>query len=172
MTRPEEVSLALSTFFFKALPIAVSVTALYLTLRDRRPRLFLRPRKSSKFHVHRLFRTRGGSIAFVGGVEVYNMSARANAIRDYAFWWKDGNKWRSMESQNYREKSEDGSVELRNPTPVTLEPYSGTEVRVMAFIEFLDKAEMDIRIQIEDLFGKRYSVEVRAEISFEAPESE
>jgi hypothetical protein len=101
------------------------------------------------------------------------MSARANAIRDYALWWKnEGGKWTSMESQNYREKSEDGSVELRNPTPVTLAPYSGTEVKVMAFTDNDDLPEIEVRIEIEDLFGKRYSVEVRATFSYEPPKPE
>ena len=172
MMTPQEVSWVLSNLFFKVLPIVISVTALYLTVRDRRPRLFLRLRKSSKFHIYRLFRTSGGDLAFSGGVEVYNMSARANAIRDYSFWWKDETgKWIPMESQNYKERSEDGSVEHRNPTPVALAPYSGTDVKVMAFTENSVASELDVRIQIEDLFGRHYSIEVRAAFSFSSPET-
>ena len=92
------------------------------------------------------------------------MSGRANAIRDYSFCYRDDEKkWKVMESQNYEEKSEDGSVEQRNPTPVALAPYSGTEVKVLALTDNNLTSKMDVRIEIEDLFGKRYSIEVTAE---------
>ena len=163
MMTPQEVSWALSALFFKVLPLAISVVALGLTLRDRRPRLVLKPRKSSVHRVYRLYRTTNG-IGFVGGVEVYNMSGRANAIRDYSFCYRDDEKkWKVMESQNYEEKSEDGSVEQRNHTPVALAPYSGTEVKVLALTDNNLTSKMDVRIEIEDLFGKRYSIEVTAE---------
>jgi len=53
-------------------------------------------------------------------------------------------------------------AEERNPAPVTLSPYSGTEVRLTALTEKAEKKEMEIRIEIEDLFGKWYRVEVTA----------
>jgi hypothetical protein len=159
----QEVSLALSAVVFKVLPLTISVLALELTLRDRRPRLVLKSRKSSAHRVYRLHRTTNG-IAFVGGVEVYNMSGRANAIRDYSFFYRDDEKrWKVMESQNYEEKSEDGSVEQRNPTQVALAPYSGTEVKVLALTDNNLKSKLDVRIELEDLFGKHYSIEVSAE---------
>jgi hypothetical protein len=70
----------------------------------------------------------------MGIVEIYNVSARANASRDYEFWGKreDGN-WVKMESRLYRESSEDEPTIRRNVTPITLEPYSCSEISVMAF---------------------------------------
>ena len=162
MTQQDALRL-LSNLLFKVLPIIMSAIALYFVLRDRRPRLLLQARRSFGFRVYRLKHTMNGRTAFMGGVEVYNRSGRSNAIRSYAFWRKNEiGKWIPMESQNYQEKSEDGTVEERNPTPVTLPPYSGTEVKVMAFTETAEAREMDIRIEIEDLFGKRYRVEVQA----------
>ena len=145
-------------------PTVLSLIALYLTLKDGRPKLLLRPRKSAAYNTYRLQRTLEGQTAFVGGVEVYNLSGRPNAVRDYAFWRKDKDGvWRSMESQNYKERpGEDGIFTNRNQTPVTLAPYSGAEIRVMAFAEISRDVQMDVRIEIEDLFGNRYRLEVNA----------
>ena len=96
---------------------------------------------------------------------MYNLSGRPNAIRGYVFWRKNGSgEWVSMESQNYKEKSGDQTFINRNPTPVTLAPYSGAEIRVLAFATLpeLTPYEMQVRIEIEDLFGKHYRIEVKA----------
>jgi hypothetical protein len=65
MMTPQEVSWTLSALFFKVLPLAISGVALGLTLRDRRPRLVLKSRKSSTHRVYRLYRAMNG-IGFVG----------------------------------------------------------------------------------------------------------
>ena len=150
-------------------PIVISFVALFFsfinlffTLKDRRPRLLLRPRKATVYHTYKLHPTADGGVAFVGGVEVYNLSGRPNAIRGYEFWRKkDDGEWLAMESQNYNETSEEGYLE-RNKTPVTLAPYSGIEVRVLAFMPKPQPFELPIRIEVEDLFGKRYNIEVTA----------
>lgn len=147
-------------------PIVISVIALYVALRDRRPRLLVRPRKTGPYNPYKLRHTAGGELAFLGGIEVYNLSARPNAVRDYRFWHKkDDGTWRLMESQNFKESTFDDKTFLhRNQTPVTIAPYSGAEIRVLAFEPLTNPpSKMRIRIEVEDLFGKRYTVEVVAE---------
>ena len=145
------------------IPIVISVIALFFTFKHWRRRLLVRPRKASTYNTYKLHRTGQGTVAFLGGVEVYNLSSRSNAIRGYEFWRKkDDGKWVPMESQNYKEHSEDGTYLNRNQTPITLAPYSGVEVRVLAFTSEPQPSEMEVRIEIEDLFGKRYRLEVKA----------
>ena len=145
-------------------PIVISLIALSVTFWDRRPRLLVRPRKGSTHNPYKLCPTAQGGLAFLGGIEVYNLSGRPNAIRGYAFWQKnDDGAWIVMESQNYKESSEDETFIKRNETPVTVAPYSGTEVRVLAFASVKHRpSEMSVRIEVEDLFGKRYRIEVLA----------
>src|SRR5438094_9076554 len=145
-------------------PIVISLIALSVTFWDRRPRLLVRPRKGSIHNPYKLCPTAQGGLAFLGGIEVYNLSGRPNAIRGYAFWQKnDDGAWIVMESQNYKESSEDETFIKRNETPVTVAPYSGTEVRVLAFASVKHRpSEMSVRIEVEDLFGKRYRIEVLA----------
>src|SRR5438477_2884901 len=115
-------------------PIVISLIALSVTFWYRSPRLLVRPRKGSTHNPYKLCPTAQGGLAFLGGIEVYNLSGRPNAIRGYAFWQKnDDGTWIVMESQNYKESSEDETFIKRNETPVTVAPYSGTEVRVLAF---------------------------------------
>jgi len=145
-------------------PIVISLIALSVTFWDRRPRLLVRPRKGSTHNPYKLCPTAKGGLAFLGGIEVYNLSGRPNAIRGYAFWQKnDDGTWIVMESQNYKESSEDETFIKRKETPVTVAPYSGTEVRVLAFASVKHRpSEMSVRIEVEDLFGKRYRIEVLA----------
>src|SRR5947209_2182464 len=102
-------------------PIVISLIALSVTFWDRRPRLLVRPRKGSTHNPYKLCPTAQGGLAFLGGIEVYNLSGRPNAIRGYAFWQKnDDGAWIVMESQNYKESSEDETFIKRNETPVLL----------------------------------------------------
>jgi hypothetical protein len=121
------------------IPIVISVIALFFTfippffrLKDRRPRLLV-PHEKLVLTMPTNCTARASEVAFLGGVEVYNLSGRSNAIRGYEFWRQDNGKWVPMESQNYMEHSEDGAYLDRNPSPFTLPPYSGEEVRVLAF---------------------------------------
>jgi len=150
--------------FKTAVPIVISVTALVIPLWDRRPRLLVRARKRGTHSPYKLRTTADRQLAFLGGIEVYNLSSRPNAIRDYAFWLKnDQGVWMSMESQNYKESSTDETFMKRNETPVTVAPYSGAEIRVLAFTQVTQPiTELPVRIEVEDLFGKRYRVEVIA----------
>jgi len=144
-------------------PIVISLIALLVTFKDRRPKLILRPRKASTHNTYKLHRTTQGDVAFLGGVEVYNLSGRPNAVRGYEFWRKnDDGEWVPMASQNYKETSEDGGLVNRNETPITLAPYSGKEVRVLAFMSKPQPYDLQVRIQVEDLFGKHYRIEVKA----------
>ncbi len=155
---------ALSTLVLKILPIAISCVALYLTLHDRRPQLKLRARKHVTHNPYRILRARNGDLAFVGSVEVYNLSSRPNAVQDFRFWRKDkdGN-WIEMMSQNYRERDEE-EFQNRNETPVMVAAYSGVKIPVLAFapISFDKELKVRIRIEIQDLFDKRHQIEVTA----------
>lgn len=148
---------------FPLLAIVLSVIALSVTLWDRKSKLLLKARKGSTYNPYRLKKATDGSFAFLGGVEVYNRSSRANAIRDYSFWRKgESGQWIAMESQNYQESSAD-RVD-RNKTPVTLAPYSGVEIKVVAFTRMPQQPyELKVRIGLEDLFGNRYQIEVNAQ---------
>jgi hypothetical protein len=142
------------------LPIAIALTALFVSLRDRRPRLALRARKGDWYKLDHT--ANGEQVLFRGIVEVYNVSARANAVREYEFWEKrEGGDWKAMESEYFNDS--DGKTAVpSNPTPLTIAPYSGTEVHVLAFSKIPQPFVMQIRIEVEDLFGKRYRVEVQA----------
>jgi hypothetical protein len=119
-----------------------------------------------------LFPTTQGQVAFVGGIEIYNRSGRANAVRGYRFWRKgEAGEWIAMESQNYKESSEDKTYLHRNLTPVTLSPYSGVEVKVLAFTTAKPVESMDIRVEVEDLFEKQYYLEVTASYSLATQQS-
>jgi hypothetical protein len=100
---------------------------------------------------------------FGGVVEVYNASARANAIRSYAFRGKrQGAGWQPIESELNQETQSDQTSTRSNVTPLPLAPYSGVEVRVAGFIKMAQPEKLQVRIEVEDLFGKRYRVEVTA----------
>jgi hypothetical protein len=96
-------------------------------------------------------------------VEVYNVSARANAIGDYAFWCRrEAGDWETMKTELFH-NSEDGQApEKSNCTPLALAPYSGLEVSVLAITKMPQPYEMQIQIEVQDLFGKRNRVEVTA----------
>ena len=144
-------------------PIVISVIALYVSLRDRRPKLRLQTRMG-KWCVFRRVKTKTGeNMRFEGVLEVYNMSARANAIRGYQFWYKREIEWVPMSSERFTDVSPDNREEVFNNTPLTIAPFSGCELWVGAFA-FLDPMpnKLDIRVEVEDLFSKRCQAEVRA----------
>jgi hypothetical protein len=64
-------------------PIVISLVALFISLRDRRPRLALRSRKGDWCKLRPIIAD--DASLFVGIIEVYNISSRANAIQRYAF---------------------------------------------------------------------------------------
>ena len=105
-------------------PTAISVVALFITLRDRRPHLVLRPRKGEWYTLTKTIGPNG--VIFRGVAEVYNASARANAVRDYAFRYRrqDG-EWEAMESEYYADSVDGETSTPNNVTPLALAPYSG-----------------------------------------------
>jgi hypothetical protein len=150
------------SFLKVAVPIAISLIALWISLRDRRPRLSLKARKGEWYVFKRAIA--GGEFIFMGVIEAYNSSSRANAIRGYHFRIKqdDGN-WRDMDSEHYTVSDPDfGDAHVFNQTPLTLGPYAGIEVKVQAIAKTPQPHEALVRITVEDLFGKKYSVEVKA----------
>jgi len=147
--------------FFKFIaPVVVSLAALAIVLNDRRPRLLLTARKGDwcELYEHQ------GETIFQGIVEVYNTSGRANAIRSYGFLCQcpDGT-WREMEWEPYlTEPTTQEEARIHNDTPLTLAPYSGTGVRVEASVKMPRPREMKVRVEVEDIFGKRYAATVLA----------
>ena len=141
--------------------LAGSIIALVVALRDRRPSLTLRARKGEWCTLKAA--VKGGEVIFVGVVELYNASARANVILNYDFWCKTDAGWKKMDSEYYKQSPPIGAMEeICNKTPLTLGPYSGIDLHVIAFIKMPQPYEMTVRIEVEDLFGKRYQVEVLA----------
>jgi hypothetical protein len=147
------------------LGVLISGLALFLVLYDRRPRLTLRARKGQWYTLTPTMG--GGEVIFRGVIEVYNRSNRSNAIRDYRFRCKLDDKWREMESEFYKTTyrfggPEDPEPEIANRTPFALSPYSGAEIHVQAIVKLSRPSELPVEIEVEDLFGKRYRLQVKA----------
>jgi hypothetical protein len=101
-------------------------------------------------------------VLFQGVIELYNRSSRANAIHTYEFWAQGpGGEWHKLESEHYTNKDE-AEDSVFNRTPLGLAPYSGAEARVQAIMKRPHRPEVDIRIEVEDIFEKRYRVQVKA----------
>jgi hypothetical protein len=80
----------------------------------------------------------------------------------YSFQSKrEGANWEAMESELYQ-GTENGETTQSNVTPLTLAPYSAAEANVLALRRCRYRGEMQVRIEVEDLFGRRYRVEVTA----------
>jgi hypothetical protein len=145
--------------------ILISGIALLVVLYDRRSRLTLRARKGEWYTLTPTMS--GGEVIFQGVIEVYNRSGRSNAIRDYRFRCKVEGKWREMESEFYRNtyrtgRPEESEPETANRTPFALSPYSGAEILVQSIVNPPSSPELLIEIDVEDLLGKHYQVQVRA----------
>jgi len=107
---------------------------------------------------------------FMGIIEVYNVSARSNAIRAYEFWYmNEHDKWEKMESEYFTEyergeRNKEVLKSVSNPTGLTLPPFSAGEVRLMGFLKSRKPKNMQVKIEIEDMFGKRYKLQVKATV--------
>jgi hypothetical protein len=144
-------------------PLAISLVTLWIVLKDRRPRLVLKNKEGNWFSTKKC-----SMGTLVQGVfDVYNLSNRANSIRNYEFWWREEDdkftklsRHRNIDGANY---IEDGY----NVTPLVLAPYSGSEVRVQALALGIERElyAMVVRIIVEDLFGKKYDLYVCSRIT-------
>lgn len=148
------------SFFKFAAPIAISIAALAIVLKDRKVQLILRERKGEWF----ILRKSNRGIVFEGLVEAYNLSSRANSIVNYRFRQKQQfGEWRELESEHHSVSAEGTEPRSFNVTPMVLAPYSGAETYVQAFTGLTRQPyEMTVEIQIEDMFGKFYCIEVGA----------
>jgi hypothetical protein len=144
-------------------PFAISIVALGYVLYDRHPRLKIKARKGDWYTLKDCSRPRY-SVMFGGVVEIYNVSSRANAIREYRFLCKRAKgDWEEMESEYYFAVPLIGAAsESLNRTPLILAPYAGVDAKIQAFIKKPRPVEMRVRIEVEDLFGKRYRLDVTA----------
>jgi hypothetical protein len=151
-----------------AAALFISAAALFFALKDRRPRLDMRAKRGEWYNLRTTLPR--GEIIFQGVIEIYNRSSRSNAIRGYSFEYKDVNgKWTSMESEQYmntpnKDSKGDAATEgVFNRTPLPIGPYSAVESYVQALATMLlPKDGLHVRIVVEDLFAKRYRLEVRA----------
>jgi hypothetical protein len=144
------------------LSFALSAIAVSVTLWDRRSQLFLQPRQGDWAKVQ--VTQTGKDVIFEGIIEVFNKSSRANVIKNYLFFCKRAQAWEKMESERYVSTTT-GKTTVHNITPFPLPPHAGAEAHVMAFTK-TPSTDMPIRIEIEDLYGKHYSVEVTATKKF------
>ena len=145
------------------IPLLVSLSSLWIVIHDRRPKLILRAKKGTWA---KIIKATNGTI-FEARIEVYNASSRSNAIRDYRFYWKPSKLVEEvfLESEQWEISwGPNTPRELRNVTPLTLAPYSGSEVELQALAKGSQQPiEMKVRVEIEDLFGKTSSIELIAE---------
>jgi hypothetical protein len=98
-------------------------------------------------------------------VEVYNLSARANAIRRYVVYeLRPDGQWKSMDAEYSWDRLDSASdEEVCNRTPLTIPPYSGVEAHILAHSAIKEqKREIVLKIEIEDLYGRRFSTETKA----------
>src|SRR5438552_5529357 len=152
---------SIAAYLKTSVPIIISLIALYFSLHDRRPRLRIRARRGDWAKIG-LTQT-DKDVMFKGVVEIYNASSRANTVSDYAFYCQREHGWEKMESERYDDFRPGGQERVvANPTPFPIPPYSGVETHVLAFTGLPLDHEMLIRIEIEDLFGKKYQAEVLA----------
>jgi len=123
--------------------------------------LVLKARKGQWASVNRT--TNRNEIGFAAIIEVYNVSARANAIREYRFWTRDEEgKWTLMESERYELKfNDEEKPRVFNHTPLPLSPHSGAEVQIEAFTALTRLHQ--VKVEVEDLFKKRYTIELSVE---------
>lgn len=145
-------------------PILISFVALVFVLNDRRAKLDVRSKRGDW---HKLRMTLGSEMMFQAVIEVYNRSSRSNAIRGYSFEYEDTDgKWKPMESEQYTNSSPGGNGtkdQVYNRTALAISPYSGFEVWVQALVRSAHPKEgVRVRITVEDLFGKRHKLEVKA----------
>jgi hypothetical protein len=141
-------------------PTLMSAIALIYVIYDRRPHLVLKARKGEWF----ILRKSDKGVTFEGVVEVYNAGNRANAIREYRFERKEpAGGWVGLKSELFTLEENCKLKGTFNVTPLMLAPYSGAEVRVQTTSNLSRiPYEMKVKIEIQDIFGKWYSVDVIA----------
>jgi len=86
----------------------------------------------------------------------------------YRFYTDNHGVHEEFESEmcDHTNPDEKGDEEKFNVTPLTIPPHSGVEVFISAFIKgthSLVMGYLPITVEIEDVFGKRYSAQVKAE---------
>jgi hypothetical protein len=108
-----------------------------------------------------------------GVIEVYNHSSRPNTIVSYRLYTDNNGVHEEFESELYSNTERDqakpgegGDEQKFNVTPLTIPPYSGVPVSIQAIIKgkhSLAMGYLPVMVEIEDVFGKRYSTQVKAQ---------
>jgi hypothetical protein len=147
----------------------LSLMALSVVLYDRRPRLQLQAKKGNWVKVSSTLRPTPHGWVIEGLIEAYNVSSRANVIRQYELSAKgDDHTWVPLECEQYTLTESDAEAPKDAPpdtestvnvTPLMVAPYSGVDVRVAGITPQMKKPEW-VRVIVSDLFGKTYSLEV------------
>ena len=84
-------------------------------------------------------------------------------MHSYEIFGKREHGWEPMEVERFENPEPNGSkTEICNPTPLTLAPHSGVEAPVQGLTKGPRPYEMDVKVVAEDIFGKKYEVEVKA----------
>ena len=102
-----------------------------------------------------------------GIIEVYNHSSRTNTIVSHRFYTDTNGVHEEFESELYSNAERDqakpvegGEEQKFNVTPLTIPPYSGVETSIQAIIKGKHSLVMGyfpLMVEIEDVFGKRYT---------------
>lgn len=151
---------AISPYLRTPIPIVISLIALYYSRYDRRPHLRIRARRGDWAKIGE---TQTGDVMFKGVIEICNASSQPNTVSDYAFYCERDVGWVKMESERYDDFRPGGQERVvANPTPLAIGAYSGIEVHVLAFTDPPLDHELLIRVEVEDLFRKKYRAEVIA----------
>lgn len=153
------------------LSLLFSVASFAFVNYDRRVRLFPRARKGRWCILIPSLDAK--ETILLGIIEVYNQSSRANTIVSYRFYTDNNGLHEEFESEMYSNAERDrakpkesGEDQKFNVTPLTVPPYSGAEVSIQAIIKgsySLVMGYLPIVVEIEDVFGKRYRTQVKAE---------
>lgn len=156
--------------FIALLAVAISVVSLGYVLYDRRSKVVLRARKGDWYVLDPALKQ--NETLLRGVIEIYNHSARPNTVCGYRFWIDNNCLREDLESEMVEiveppENVESSSAERTtfNVTPLLLAPYAGVEARIHAIIKGKHVLLLDhlpVTVEIEDVFGKRSKITVKA----------
>ncbi len=156
--------------FIALLAVAISAMSLGYVLYDRRSKVVLRARKGDWYVLDPALKQ--NETLFRGVIEIYNHSARPNTVCGYRFWIDNNGLHENLESEMVEIGEQAENVDSSgaeptafNVTPLLLAPYAGVEARIHAIIKgkhvlLLD--DLPVTVEIEDVFGRRSKITVKA----------
>jgi hypothetical protein len=153
------------------LALFVSIVSFAYVMHDRRTKLVVRARKGDWYVLDPAIKR--DETIFRGVIEIYNHSSRPNTVCDYHFRIDLNGVHETLESEMVEISERDetanpdeaGDVQKFNVTPLVLAPYAGVEAPIHAIIKgkhALLQDHLPVIVVVEDVFGRCYSVEVKA----------